>query len=369
MGELGDRLRLAREAKGLTLEQVEAMTKIRRRYLQALEEENYGQLPGEVFVRGFLRNYALALGLDPQEIIKASGREAPPPPVVPDDNHRKLLDEPLPAGRAGGQRWMAVVITAMLVIALGLGTWAVLQYAGPGKPSPTPALAQVTETLAQVAIQNTPSPTLLPTATPSITPTTPQATQAPSPSSTPGALTVRVLAAQDAWVRATVDGKVAFEATLKAGQSREWVVKDKITLVCGNAGGLQVWLNGQEQKPLGDAGQVVEKTWSAIEAPAASGGTPQAQGTPGPMGTPPKPTTPTSAATAKPTSAATTESKPTSAPTAAPTNAPASAPTNAPTAAPPTATTQPKPTNTTAPQPQPTATSAPQAQPSATTTH
>jgi len=69
VAELGRWLRDAREAKNLSLDVVEKEIRIRSHYLQALEEEAFDRLPGEVCARGFLRNYARFLGLDPEEAI------------------------------------------------------------------------------------------------------------------------------------------------------------------------------------------------------------------------------------------------------------------------------------------------------------
>lgn len=69
MDELGQILREARENKGLTLEEVQAETRIHARFLTALEKGDYAVLPTPVHVRGFLRNYARFLGLDPQPLL------------------------------------------------------------------------------------------------------------------------------------------------------------------------------------------------------------------------------------------------------------------------------------------------------------
>jgi cytoskeletal protein RodZ len=67
--KLGDVLRAAREAKGVDLPRVERETKIRERYLSALERGEYRELPGSVYTKGFLRNYGAYLGLDPEYLI------------------------------------------------------------------------------------------------------------------------------------------------------------------------------------------------------------------------------------------------------------------------------------------------------------
>jgi cytoskeleton protein RodZ len=67
--KLGEVLRAAREAKGVDLVRVERDTKIRERYLSALERSEYRELPGAVYTKGFLRNYGAYLGLDPEYLI------------------------------------------------------------------------------------------------------------------------------------------------------------------------------------------------------------------------------------------------------------------------------------------------------------
>ena len=73
---LGEKLRDAREQRGVDLYRVERDTKIRTKYLAALEEGDFGDLPGDVYTRGFLRNYATYLGLDADEIVDEWRHEA-----------------------------------------------------------------------------------------------------------------------------------------------------------------------------------------------------------------------------------------------------------------------------------------------------
>lgn len=73
--KVGNILKKAREKRGLDLSQVEKRLKIRKKYLEALEQENWDILPGEVFLRGFLQKYAKFLGLDAQKILELYKRE------------------------------------------------------------------------------------------------------------------------------------------------------------------------------------------------------------------------------------------------------------------------------------------------------
>ena len=88
--KLGEVLRTAREAKGVDLDRVERDTKIRVRYLSALERGEYRELPGAVYTKGFLRNYGAYLGLDPEYLIDlfriesaGAGIERPTVPTPP----------------------------------------------------------------------------------------------------------------------------------------------------------------------------------------------------------------------------------------------------------------------------------------------
>lgn len=78
MGELGSLLVRAREARGLTLEDAERDTRISRRYLAALESEQFEDIPAPVYARGFLRSYSQYLGLDPAEALAMFPREDDP---------------------------------------------------------------------------------------------------------------------------------------------------------------------------------------------------------------------------------------------------------------------------------------------------
>ncbi|MCM3587220.1 helix-turn-helix domain-containing protein [Mesobacillus maritimus] len=77
MTELGDRFKQEREAKGLSLNQLQDMTKIQKRYLAGIEEGNYAMMPGKFYVRAFIKQYAEALDLDPDEIFEQYKNDIP----------------------------------------------------------------------------------------------------------------------------------------------------------------------------------------------------------------------------------------------------------------------------------------------------
>jgi len=122
--KLGEVLRAAREAKGVDLARVERETKIRERYLSALERGEYRELPGSVYTKGFLRNYGSYLGLDPEYLIDLYRLETSVTTERP-----RMPAPPRPIGTRGSR---AFVITPGLVFAalLTVGVGAFIAYIG-----------------------------------------------------------------------------------------------------------------------------------------------------------------------------------------------------------------------------------------------
>jgi cytoskeletal protein RodZ len=136
---LPERLYAARERKGVDLYRAERDTKIRARYLGALERGDYKELPGAVYTKGFLRNYALYLGLDPDDVLlqwrreRGDGRDQPPAIVVP---------KPIAAPRKGLSFSPGLVVAALLTVAIvAFGAYLGVQVLRFAKP-PTIAVTQ-----------------------------------------------------------------------------------------------------------------------------------------------------------------------------------------------------------------------------------
>ncbi len=144
---LPERLYAARERKGVDLYRAERDTKIRARYLAALERGDYRELPGAVYTKGFLRNYALYLGLDPDEILTQWRRErgdlGPAAPVI-------AVPRPLAAPRRGLTFSPGVVVAALLTVVVllvaGYLTIQVLRFAKP------PTLAVTNPSVATISV-------------------------------------------------------------------------------------------------------------------------------------------------------------------------------------------------------------------------
>ncbi|MBO0993054.1 helix-turn-helix domain-containing protein [Bacillus sp. SD088] len=83
MSDLGNRLRMAREEKSLTLDELQAITRIQKRYLSAIEEGNFKVMPGKFYTRAFIKQYAEAVDLEPEVLFDEYKNEIP---VAYDDN-------------------------------------------------------------------------------------------------------------------------------------------------------------------------------------------------------------------------------------------------------------------------------------------
>ncbi len=274
MSELGERLRSTRESLGLSLEDVSGEIRIRPKYLQALEDGRFSDLPGRVTTKGFLRNYARYLGLNPDEILemyrKEVQEEAPIPVTVgraedifgKGDVNVKLRDS---IGRKSGTFYIVFV----LVLAAVVGGWWL--YRGGRLTFPSFTLPEVP--LLHREATATPTPTFtptatvtpVPTATPTVTPTaTPTVTATPTSTETPAPtirLTVNVRGGP-CWIRVIADGAEVQPGEVKQpGFSGSWTAKSRVELKVGDAGNVTVAMNGQPLPPLGTAGEVVSMVW------------------------------------------------------------------------------------------------------------
>lgn len=335
---LGEWLRQRREELGISLEQAEVETRIRRRYLEALETEELDSLPDPFVGRGFLRNYAAYLGLNPADVVSRYAQiGAPPPPPVPPVEDSAFHSEPfrpvplhhMPGfrGRRGWIAGLVVVAVAAVAFLSWQGAPYIYRWIYGGRPAPRPSatVAAALTTDESPAAPTLQATTAIPTRTRSAATATRRATvspeitltrtrtPSPSPSPSPPIYTgifMELVFTGTSWIQVTVDGVREFQGELTTDTYRSWYGEERVELRIGNAGVVLVTLNGQSLGTLGRSGQVVDRVFER-----AGEGWAQATGT----------ITPTLALT--PTLEFTPE--PPEAPTARPTRAPTIEPTAA----------------------------------------
>jgi cytoskeleton protein RodZ len=219
---IGEALRSAREAQGKSVEDAAAATRIRPSYLEALEQEHFEQLGGNVYAKGFLRSYARFLGVDPAPLLDAyRAQERPDAPLF---EHAPTA---IRGGRASGRRgqtWLAVAIVCVSII-LVVSLWSLL------RPAPDP-------TSAQPPFAPEPATTAVAGAGTSAPPTTAR------PAQTGVTVTLRYRA--PSWTRVTADGKVFFEGTPGPAERRTFRAKRSIDLILGAPAVVSLTVNGKD---------------------------------------------------------------------------------------------------------------------------
>lgn len=156
---LPDRLAMAREKKGVDLIRAERDTKIRVRYLSALEQGDYRDLPGAVYTKGFLRNYAIYLGLDPEDVLRQWRRErgdqaGPEPVIIPP----RPIEEPSRPLRFSPSVVVAALLTAGVVLFFVYLSSQLLRYSRPPElavTNPATAVFQVDESTTSYPLSGT----------------------------------------------------------------------------------------------------------------------------------------------------------------------------------------------------------------------
>lgn len=126
MTEIGNRLREARLEKGMSLDDLQTVTKIQKRYLQGIEEGNYNMMPGPFYVRAFIKQYAEAVDLEPEELFEQYKSEIPA--TFNDDLPEKLSRVQTRKNVSGSSSKFFDILPKVLVVAFVIGALAVIWY-------------------------------------------------------------------------------------------------------------------------------------------------------------------------------------------------------------------------------------------------
>lgn len=269
---IGQALRQRREVLGLSLEEVERHTHLRRFYLLALEAGDLEKLPPPVQARGMIKNYAAFLGLDPDPLLLqyADGLQAQLRLRRPAGDTAGQSRQLTPRNTLSRPRLFSsdLLLAALIILALGSFTlWGAVRVYRLGQAvTPTPSAPSIVEVLLAP-----PSPTATPTAgqeTPTVPATLsllPAATsgivEAPEPGSA-GRIQINISVRQRTWMRVVVDGRTEFEGRVIPGSAYQFAGRNQIEILTGNGAALQVFFNQQDLGPLGNFGQVVDRIFA-----------------------------------------------------------------------------------------------------------
>jgi cytoskeleton protein RodZ len=299
MTSIGETLRQERLRRDLKIEQISRELKISSRFLEAIEDEHFEKLPGGVFAKSFVRQYASYLGLDGEEyaarVRQAADPLASPAPVGP--HSLPPVDITLPRveewHRVGDRRFnwgsslhaLALMVVVMLICSGVYTFWQrsrrsaqavaekppavaavhppapapVQATAPPAAGTPVPGTPQQPPEGAAPAQQD-PEPAVAAAASANRPAPDAAAASAPAPApvnSVPdAAVKVEISATEAVWVSARADGKYIFSGTLQPNEKRSVEAKETLVVRVGNAGGAAITFNGKPIGPVGPEGQI-----------------------------------------------------------------------------------------------------------------
>lgn len=239
---IGDTLKDQREKKKLSIVDVSGATRISKKYVQAMEDNNFMLIPSPVFAKGFLKTYAGYLGLDVKELLAElsdyyKNKEETKKPNISYSKPSKALH---------GKNAMYLTYLAIFIIVLFLVLYEYrLNYGGY-------KIASTKSTVEATAEES------------SVPPTSEVATKriiAPAVENRRG---VRVKAVAKSWISVISDGALVYTGTLEGGYWINFRGKEvKVKTV--NAGGIRVFVNGEDLGPMGAIGEVAEKTYNPYQ--------------------------------------------------------------------------------------------------------
>ncbi|WOD38559.1 helix-turn-helix domain-containing protein [Nodosilinea sp. E11] len=262
---IGAYLRQVRQEQGLSLEVLANQIFIRPALLHALEAGIDGDLPEPVFIQGFIRRYAEALGLDGQTIsqeFRVTPVDVLPTPellttadangaVEPKPRHStKVLEPDPPTPAVGSSRNLSLpwgLGLAALAVVLGLGLWGLV-----GR-SNAPSQATGNNDGAETVVEPTDASADTDTDT-DAAPLDPPEAEASAPLEAP--VVVSASLNERAWLSVVADGQTVYEGIAESGFEDTWTAQTSVVFRTGNAGGVELSVNGDRAVTLGSSGVV-----------------------------------------------------------------------------------------------------------------
>ncbi|EDX86503.1 hypothetical protein S7335_4208 [Synechococcus sp. PCC 7335] len=231
---LGSSLKQVRLQKGLTLDAIVNLTRIRKPLLLAIEQGNMAELPEPIYIRALLSRYGDALGLDGDAI---ADRFFTRPAVSP----------PRSSWRSSSARLSPLHLYATYVVLIIGAVSALSSLLQQNAPDMTAQPILDPAEIEQLTLQK---------ATPVAQPVVEVPKQQPSKP-----IEVDLVLTEQSWVWVVADGKTKFEAILEQGEKRSWTANESMMIRVGNAGGVLYSFNQSQAQLMGELGMPVSKTF------------------------------------------------------------------------------------------------------------
>ena len=242
---LGEFLQQARENAGLSVDELAHMVNLRPGLIKAMESNDFLPCGGDTYARGHIRNIAQITGNNPQELLAIYDADHS---VDSRSIHSQLVDNNAAAIRKENRKlsWKVLVGASLsIVVLIGVAQFAIGGF--DSEPATTSMVIEETE----------PSQTPTPTPTASAAPTTNSSTMS-------NELTLSIAATRgNSNIDVVIGGVSVYKGPLFQGESKSFVGENSISVYLGNAGDLDLTLNGEKLAPLGDRNQEIRKTFRA----------------------------------------------------------------------------------------------------------
>jgi transcriptional regulator with XRE-family HTH domain len=223
-GAFGERLRREREMRGVSVEEISSATRISTRFLLALENEQWNQLPGGIFNRGFIRAVARYLGLDEEALVAEYALATNDRPSV------AVWVEPPTKPEHRARPWLLLLL---LLVAIGAGGWYAWREYG-------------------AMILAWRQPAIAPPPKPAPPPVAPEAASAiESKAAEPDTLELKIEVSEPRSLKVLADGKQVFEGSVRPGRSRTFTAIKSFEVSADNSSGVLLYLNGQLMGAIG----------------------------------------------------------------------------------------------------------------------
>ncbi|MEU9998748.1 RodZ domain-containing protein [Streptomyces sp. NPDC050848] len=240
---IGRALQQGRIAAGLTVDEVSASTRVRIPIVHAIEEDDFSRCGGDVYARGHIRTLARAVGIDPAPLIEQydaehGGRPAPTP-AAPLFEAERIRPEPR------RPNWTAAMVAAIVAV---VGFVGFTMFNGTETKDGAGAVAE-----GPAPEKKTTSPTTKPAKT-----TAPQPVPSAIAAVPKDKVTVKLTAIDDkSWISAKAsDGKLLFDGLLLKGESKTFQDDERVDLILGNAGPIELFVNGKKIEEKFESGAV-----------------------------------------------------------------------------------------------------------------
>ena len=236
METIGKYLKRVRETCGYSLEDVAGITRINLRYLEAIEKDDFEKIPGETFSHGFIRSFARCIGISDEEISRKIRETLKTEPQAVNTQNQDDMAERSVVRKPGKARIIlpaaaAVILAALLIVLFTSGRESgTIRNSKELKEVPAESIEVQPQVVAEnnQVVQKKVEPVVL-----------------------------KVYARELTWISARIDDKETKEALLQPGDGVMWNGDEKVVITVGNAGGIDLDVNGKRLEPIGRRGEVI----------------------------------------------------------------------------------------------------------------